>query len=217
MGEWTSYALQDFIPFTREVYLRLIERVSETYWPLPVVMPALALMVIVLTYTGRYRVAGLLLALLWGWVGYSFLLQFYANLNWAGHWFAGIFYAQALLLAIVIFSVRGNSKPPPLLHGLGFMLCIAGLCWPLLTLAGRDGWSQVEIIGIHPDPTALFTLGCVLLVLSGWRLWTTVAIPLLWCLISGLTLGVLGLPQAPVLYGVVGVMVVAMVYGALAR
>jgi hypothetical protein len=101
------------------------------------------------------------------------------------------------------------------LHWSGLLLCIAGLGWPLLTRIGRTDWSQVEIIGVHPDPTAVFSLGLVLLLLSGWRLWLMATIPLLWCLISGLTLGVLELPQTEMLYGVVGIVFLAMIYASI--
>lgn len=216
MGEWSRYAVRDFIPFTRDAYLRMLEQVSAAYGPLSLFMLAAVLILVALTLTGRRHWAGLLLASLWGWVGYSFLPQFYAPLNWAGHWFAIAFYVQALLLAVIMGSVRDTFTAPAPLHGLGWMLCVAGLAWPLLTRIGRNGWSQVEVMGIHPDPTAVLTLGLGLLVLSGWRLWVITAIPLFWCLLSGLTLGVLDLPQAKMLYGVVGIGLGAMVYGTIA-
>lgn len=217
MGEWNSYTIQDFIPFTREVYLSLIERVSETYWPLPILMLACALTIIALALTDRRRWVGLLLGMIWGWVGYSFLLQLYADLNWAGHWFARAFYIQALLLTVIMFSVHGNLTKRSPLYWWGLLLCVTGLSWPLLTRIGRIGWSQVEIIGVHPDPTAVFTLGLGLLMVSGWRLWLMAIIPLLWCLTSGLTLGVLGLPQAEMLYVIAGITMVAMIYDLIFR
>jgi hypothetical protein len=215
IGEWSSYAVRDFIPVTRDAYLRMLEQISAAYGPLYVFMLASALVLVALTLTGRRHVAGLLLALIWGWVGYSFLLQFYAHLNWASHWFGIAFYVEALLLAVIMGSVRDTLTAPAPLYRLGLMLCVAGLGWPLLTRIGRDGWSQVEVVGMHPDPTAVLTLGLGLLVLRGWRLWVIAAIPLFWCLLSGLTLGVLDLPQANMLYGVVGIGLGAMVYGTL--
>ena len=32
IADWASYALADFIPFTAEVYARLVERVNEAGW-----------------------------------------------------------------------------------------------------------------------------------------------------------------------------------------
>lgn len=41
--------------------------------------------------------------------------------------------------------------------------------YPLIgPLVGRD-WSQAEVFGIHPDPTAVATLGVALLTLRGYR------------------------------------------------
>jgi hypothetical protein len=44
-----------------------------------------------------------------------------------------------------------------------------------------------EVFGLAPDPTAIGTLGFLLLARGGWAL-TLLPIPLLWCLASGMTL-----------------------------
>ena len=33
MRDWLSYKAQDFVPFTHDVYFRVIERTGETLWP----------------------------------------------------------------------------------------------------------------------------------------------------------------------------------------
>ena len=65
MNEWTSYRLQDFIPFTAEVYFRLLERMRETFWPLHLLTLALGATTLVLALKHRPRLACLLLAPLW--------------------------------------------------------------------------------------------------------------------------------------------------------
>ena len=80
--------------------------------------------------------------------------------------------------------------------GLGLLLW-ALLGHPLLAgLAGRP-WSQAEVFGLAPDPTAIGTLGWLLLLqgcgaaaralLRG--LWL---VPLAWCTVSAATLGTMG-------------------------
>ena len=74
---------------------------------------------------------------------------------------------------------------------LGFALAGQPLLAPL---QGR-GWASSEVFGIAPDPTAMATLG-VLLLARGRLLPLLLPIPVLWCLLSGLTLQTMGEPQA---------------------
>ena len=61
-------------------------------------------------------------------------------------------------------------------------------------LFGRP-WAQIELFGLAPDPTAVGTLGLVLLG-DGRVRWELLAIPLLWCAVTGLTLWTMGSPDA---------------------
>jgi hypothetical protein len=61
-------------------------------------------------------------------------------------------------------------------------------------LAGR-GWRQAEVFGIAPDPTAIATLGTILLA-PGRKAGRLMMIPVVWCLISGLTLWTMESPEA---------------------
>ncbi|MCK5790092.1 MAG: MFS transporter permease [Ketobacter sp.] len=198
MEEWSTYAVANFIPFTAEVYLRLIERVNAAWWPLHLATTVIGIGALALAVTGR-RLAGTLLALLWGWAAYGFLQQFYANLNWAGVWFARGFYLQALLLTLLIFTTHQGSKLPTARLRSGVLLATLGLFWPLISLIGRVTLRQTEVVGIHADPTTIFALGVILLMQRGWWLWVLLPMPLLWCLISGLSLWVLGQFQAGLL------------------
>lgn len=212
--EWATYAVQDFIPFGSEVYLRLVERVNGAYWPLHLLATALAFVALALALRGLGRFSGPILALLWTWVGYGFLQQYYADLNWAGHWLALAFYAQALLLALLVPFVASKARPPAHRYWPGLLLCIAALVWPLVTLPGRDGLTQLEVLGIHPDPTAVFALGLLLLMVRVWWLLLLLLIPLLWCLIAGLTLGVLALPQGLVMYALAALVLLVLLCSA---
>jgi hypothetical protein len=71
-------------------------------------------------------------------------------------------------------------------------LLIAPLIGPLL---GRP-WTQAEVFGIAPDPTAIATLG-ILLTANGRVRWELLATPVIWCVISALTLWTMGSPDAP--------------------
>ncbi len=76
--------------------------------------------------------------------------------------------------------------------GLGLFL-FALLIFPFVgPLLGRS-WAQAEVFGMAPDPTALATLG-VLLLAAVRALWWLFPIPVAWCLISGATLWAMGSP-----------------------
>ena len=109
IDDWASYALADFVPFTPEVYVRLIERVNADGWPLQLPAVALGLACLVLAWRGRARLALGLLAPAWACSGVVFHLQRYAELNWAATWFGGAFLAQAVLL--FGFALVGGGAP----------------------------------------------------------------------------------------------------------
>ena len=206
IDDWFSYRVADFVPFTAEVYFRLIERVGETFWPMHLLTVAMGLATLILVLRGRGRIACLLLAVVWGWVGITFMMQRYAQLNWAGEYFGWGFLMQAALLALIAWighGLTGSGRPRGVPGWTALALTVVGLVlYPFIApLAGYDGF-QAETFGIHPDPTAVATLGIVLLALDGgWR-WLAILIPVFWCLISALTLQVLDAPWAMLLHAI---------------
>jgi hypothetical protein len=138
-----------------------------------------------------------MLAILWTFVGWSFLWNRYATINGAAAYVAPAFAVEGVLL-LVIGSLRDglafDRRGPAGWTGyliLGFALAGQPLLAPL---QGR-GWASSEVFGIAPDPTAMATLG-VLLLARGGLLPLLLPIPILWCLLSGLTLHTMGKPQA---------------------
>lgn len=221
MTDLSSYAIEDFVPFTAEVYFRLIERVSETWWPLHLLTLTAGLAATGLAWSGRARSAGGLIAAALAWVSATFLLTGYARLNWAGSWFGWAFLLASALLLLSALTQPVLSRMPartprrrdrvPGLAGLA-LTALGVPLYPLIApLAGRD-WSQAEIFGIHPDPTAVATLGIALLTLRGYRLWLTAIVPLLWCLVSALTLQVLKAPSPGLLYAAMAVALSGMLW-----
>lgn len=214
MSEWASYRLQDFVPFTAEVYFRLHERVGEACWPLHLPMLALGIACLWLALAGRARFTCLLLAPGWAFVGVAYFLQRYANLNWAGGYLGWVFMVEAGLLVLAAIASRGG--PPvrrgtlPALAGTG--LALLGLvAWPLIAPLAGHPWLQAETFGIHPTPTAVATLGMVTLTLRGSLMWLVALVPLGWIALSGLTLLVLGAPWAGAAFVVLAAGLVALV------
>ncbi len=188
MEDWQSYRLTDFIPFTPDVYWRLLERVNEAYWPLQFAIVALGFLALWLAWVGKPRWVLLLLAPVWLGTGLGFHLRHYAELNWAATWFGWAFIGQAALLLALAPVVRlAFVRKWPRRVGAGLAI-VALLIYPWLATALGQGFRHAEIFGLHPGPTAIASLGLTLMVLRGAMAWLAMVIPLLWCLIDGLTL-----------------------------
>jgi len=201
---WDSYHVRDFIPFSREVHLRLIERVNDAQWPLQLGFIALGVLAAGFAVRGRPRRALALLAPAWGWTAAVFFLQFYSELTWAGRWFAAGFGLEALFVLTALpwrsahrettMRFDPTTVAALLLWGGGVIL------YPLAAPLSGAGWIQSEVFGVHPAPTALCTLGLLLVSLRGPWLGVCGWIPLLWCLVEGLVLRHFGLPRAWALF-----------------
>ncbi|WP_339886511.1 MFS transporter permease [Vreelandella maris] len=216
MNAWTSYRLQDFIPFTAEVYFRLLERMGETFWPLHLLTLALGAATLILALKHRTGIACLLPAPLWAFVAVAFFIQRYAELNWAGGYVGYAFIAQTVLLVVMALTGWGmdnktRATNPPVAIGIAITL-FGLLIMPLMAPLSGSSWYQAEVFGIHADPTAITTLGLVLIMLRGFGLWFAAIIPALWLVVSGLTLQALDSTGAAVLFAVLALTLVGLVW-----
>lgn len=190
MPEWWTYSAEDFLLFSPRTYWRLIERHNEALWPTQ--LPALLLGIAFLWLLLRPRpwshraVAGSL-AVLWGWVAWSFLWERYATINWAAAYIAPLFALQAVLLALIGSRLRWSfGWTGRGVAGLGLFLYALVLHPLTAPLTGRS-IRGAEVFGILPDPTAIATLGLVMMAAGRWS-WLLIVIPLLWCLAGWATL-----------------------------
>jgi hypothetical protein len=192
MGPWSTYRLDDFLLFSPRVYWRLFEAQNAALWPLHLatILAGLALVLLILRRPGRAMLwTGLLLAPLWAFVAWSFLLQRFAGINWAMDYAAPAFFVQAVLLLAAAVMPGGPTRGrPDAVSVAGLGLAVAGLLlYPALALASSRPLTTAEVFGIAPDPTVLVTIGLLLMARGRW-LALLLPIPLLWCLLSGLTL-----------------------------
>jgi len=200
MSEWWTYGPRDLLLFSAQTYYRLFELYNLEWWPLQMLALALGAAVLALGWRGGERAGraiAVILAVCWLWVAWAFHWQYYASINLVAGYFALAFALQALLL-LWLGVVRGRLAPVPatrLQQRAGFgLLLFALLIFPLMgPLLGRS-WTQSEVFGMAPDPTALATLGALLLA-GPRRVWWLYPIPLAWCLISGTTLWAMEVPD----------------------
>jgi hypothetical protein len=192
MNDWQTYRLEDLVPFTPDIYWRLLERINEAFWPLHVLAVAIGLTALLLALRGNQRMALVLLAPAWLTSGILFHWTYYAELNWAAPWFGWGFVAQAALLLTLAFfagSIRAQGPSKGLSTWIGTTVATVSLLgYPLIAATIGPGLSHAETYGLHPDPTAIATLGVLLIILRGPTLWLASLIPILWGVIGSLTL-----------------------------
>src|ERR1700752_2436486 len=137
MSEWWTYRAEDFLLFSPRVYWRMFELHNAALWPLHVVTLAAGLIVMLLIARrpgSGARWLALILAIIWIFVGWSFLWNRYATINWAAAYIAPAFAIEGVLLLVsgawldtLTFDRRGPAR------GIGyFMLAFAVAGQPLL-------------------------------------------------------------------------------------
>lgn len=168
MSEWWTYGLSDFLMFSPATWQRLVESYNRETWPLHLLLFGAGLVMLWLAASPRPSSApgvALVLAALWLWVGWAFHWQRYAAINWAAGYFAGAFAVQAALLLVA--AGWGAARDAPAadvrMRRTGVATAACGvLIYPLAGLAAGRPWSQVEVFGLMPEPTALASLGLLL-------------------------------------------------------
>ena len=199
MSEWWTYRAEDFLLFSPRVYWRMFELHNAGLWPLQVLTLAAGLIILLIAWRPGVwaRCLALILAILWVFVGWSFLWNRYATVNWAVAYVAPAFAIEGVLLLVIGSLLDGlafDRRGPAGWTGY-FILAFALAGYPLLAPLQGRGWASSEVFGIAPDPTAIATLG-ILLLARGRLLPALLPIPVLWCLLSGMTLQTMGEPQA---------------------
>jgi Family of unknown function (DUF6064) len=188
------------LPFTAEILFSSFEQYDRALWPLPLLAPALALAILALALRpvrGGDRGIGALLALAWLWVGLGYFILHFAAFDFVAPIYGAFFILEGLLLgwSAVVRGRLGFRFREGLFGWGGLTLALAAtLAWPLADALLGQGWASARVVGLAPGPTAVFTLG--MLVLSAGRTPLHLAlIPLLWTLIAGATAWILSIPQ----------------------
>lgn len=192
-----SFSLRDFLIFSPESYFKLFELYNAALWPFHIPLALLTCIVVILLYK-RHPYASWLtfiwLGLVWGFVAKSYFGEYYSQLATYANVLSYGFWAQCCLLLLVAFtssqesihSLSASRKKWQLFIGVG--LIIYGLLLhPFVSIAlWNQPFSRVELFSIAPDPTAIASIGFILLLpLRGYRMLIT--IPCLWLMFSVIT------------------------------
>lgn len=202
MSEWWTYTLSDLILYSSRAYFRLFELYNTALWPAQIAVFALGVAILERSLRGGARpgvgrAIAAFLAACWIWVALAFHAARYATLNTAAPAFAWIFGLEAALL-VWIGIVRGRlvwGRPETAAERVGLVLYVLALAvLPFSAVLAGRGLRAAEVFGLAPDPTAVGTLGLILMAKSRPR-WPLLIVPIAWCAATGAVLSVLEAPD----------------------
>jgi hypothetical protein len=177
------------LPFTFEEFLEMLARFNTDWWPVHLIMYALAVTAIYFairkTRWSAKVVTGILV-FFWIWVGTLFNLLYFSRLFPMAYLFVVMFILEGIILASAgLFGNRLTFRVKADLFGLiGAILIIYALIgYPLIANFTGRGYPHLLLAGMMPCPTAIFTLGLLL--------WTEKPIPKI-------------VPVIPVVYALTG-------------
>lgn len=159
MTEWWTYRLTNFLMFSPDVYWRLVQRFNEAWWPAQVLGIAAVLVLPWLVWQGRTRSALVLLALAWAWTGWAWHWRHYAEIFIAAPAIAVACWVEAVLLLGACALPARERRASTTADAIGWILLAAAALYPLLAPMTAHAWSEAEIFGFLPEPTALASVG----------------------------------------------------------
>ncbi|WP_019623552.1 DUF6064 family protein [Thioalkalivibrio thiocyanoxidans] len=187
------------LPFAAETLLSIFGQYNRGIWPLHGVAALMVLVALALALVGGRgagRVVGLLLGVLWVWIGVAFIGGALAEFHFWASRLAGVFVAQGLMLvfALTLLARHGFGWPGGLAGTVAVLVMAYAMVGHVLleVLLLGTPWAQAQYVGVVPGPTMLFTLGILLLAQPRPALILAI-IPFLWALVTAYIAWELGL------------------------
>ena len=177
------------LPYTTEVYFASMAGYNDAWLPvvlIAVLLAGAALGCAVRPPNGRATVCGRFvggfLAAAAIWIGALHQLRLMASLDFLAPVYGGAWILQAVLIAAVVvvrggvtFRLSGDARGRS-----GLALAVLGLIgYPLVVLALGHEWRAVPVVGMAPDPTAIFMAG-LLLAARPWPPLLLFVVPVAW-------------------------------------
>ncbi|MBX2870089.1 MAG: hypothetical protein KTR18_15520 [Acidiferrobacterales bacterium] len=177
--------LGNFLPYSLESWKGLLAHYNQTWWPYSAASVVLAVGLLWLVFRPSLlhgRVTLWLLGICWAWVGWFFIGDQFATLNWSARYFSWLFILQSFLL--IIYSFHGemkklSKKTRPKLWS-STLVFASMLVIPCIQILSGYSINQLGWFALTPDATALTTvtlLGMLNFLPTG--LWI---IPIIWSL-----------------------------------
>jgi hypothetical protein len=189
----------DVLPFTRDQFFDVFAAYISDTWPIAILAYPLAALAVLMARRGTAtagRVAAIILALMWAWVGVVYQGIYFSQINPIARAFAGAFLLQAVLFAVHAIIGRGlEFRPRNRVRAVAgaSMILYAMLMYPLVGLAVGERYPAMPLFGVAPCPLLIFTFGLLLWATRArWCLWI---VPLLWAAIGGSAAVLLSVPQ----------------------
>lgn len=187
------------LSFDAEVLSALFAGINRSLWPWQIACVAVALAALCLAVS-RHRWAGrgigVVLAGAWLVCGLVFHLTYFADISFTAPAYGALFLAQAALLAwsLVLRGRTAFAFRPGIAAWAGWLaVAYALVAVPLIALWG-EGLETTRVVALAPGPTAVFTLGLLMLGTARIPL-HLLLLPCLWCLIAGATGWSLGIAE----------------------
>ncbi len=188
------------LPYTAEVLYSVLEQYNRAIWPAQIVATGLGLAAVVSVlrpFPGSGRLIAAALAAAWAWIGVAYHLMHMAAIDFAAPALGVLFVIQGALLAWT-GALRGRLAWRFRADAFGWtgigLVVLAMAAYPLIAWLAGHGWPRAPMVGVAPCPTAIFTIGILLLV-DGRTPLHLVAIPVLGALYCGATAWLLNLPE----------------------
>ena len=192
-----SFSLRDLLIFSPESYFQLFEISNRALWPFQLPLLLLFTLALVLIYKRPRFTSKLIhswLGFIWFFVAYWYFNVHYSQISTYAHYLAYAFYVEAFLLFITAFVSRNDAinfdqtDYQKLLLILGVGLITYGLIiHPIMSLLiWNQSLIRAELFSIAPDPTAIASIGFILLFPVKGSL-VLIIIPILWLLFSFIT------------------------------
>lgn len=176
------------LPFTRDQFLQVFRSYNDAIGLAPLILLALAVGAIALSYstrTWRHRIIAGLLAVLWFWSGVVYHWGFFAAINPAARPFGALFVAQGVVLVVMgVFRGRWqfDARHSPT-AGLGLLMIVYAIAiYPLLGWAAGHGYPNGPSFGA-PCPITIMSLGMTLWIVGPMPV-LALAIPVVWSVIG---------------------------------
>jgi hypothetical protein len=184
------------LPFTADALYAVLETYNSAIWPAQVAAYVLGVALLALALRPVAAGGRIILAVLsafWLWIGIVFHLLFFFQINFLAIGFGALFVIQGILFAAsALVGRRSFAFRADAFGWSGLFLAVFALAvYPLVAWLAGHGWPRMQVFGVTPTPTVIFSFGMLLMAERRSPL-LLAALPLLWAFIGGSAVFLLG-------------------------